>query len=71
MAAASSESIRTEEMGSGNPRRPLLTSHWSELGHKLILNQSWTREVRIISSAKGSTPGAASPQRHTSQLGEG
>ena len=38
MAAASSESVRTEEMGSGNPRRPLLTSHWPELGHKLIRN---------------------------------
>lgn len=61
-AGFSQSSVMTKEVGSGHPRKPLI-SHWAEVGHKLILKQSWTRELRIISSAQGSTPGRASPQR--------
>ena len=61
-AAFSQSSVMTEEVGSGHPRKPLV-SHWAEVGHKLILKQSWTREFRIISSAQGSSPGTPSPQR--------
>lgn len=64
-AAFSQSSVMTEEEGSGHPRKPLI-SHWAEVGHKLILKQSWTRELRIISSAQGSTPRTASPQRDLS-----
>lgn len=64
-AAFSQSSVMTEEEGSGHPRKPLI-SHWAEVGHKLILKQSWTRELRSISSAQGSTPRTASPQRDLS-----
>lgn len=51
-AAFSQSSVMTEEEGSGHPRKPLI-SHWAEVGHKLILKQSWTRELRVFLVHRG------------------